>query len=258
MKKNIHLQIEEKIAKIIIDSDDQNTIKDNFTLEFIESLNQIEKSDAKVVIIESAKENFFCNGFHPDVFLNATGEEIKNNMKNLLILGYKHFFLPLPTISIITGYAAGGGAFIATYSDFRIMSKHKTRIGFTEVNLAMTIPSIALEILSIKSGYQNVIQSVITGKMLKAEECLQYQLVDEIYDSYEETRTAGYKLAKIISTLPRQSLISLKKGAQRWISREHFNSTIEQDLKEIEELMLMPDCKEAFLALKEKRRPKFK
>lgn len=257
MNKKVRFRLEDKIAIITMDSDEQNTIDGEFISDFRTCLHEIPKTNAKVVIIESAREDYFCNGFNPNVFLGASGEEIKKNMRDLMILGYEHFLFPLPTISIITGYAAGGGAFIASYNDFRFMSKKKSRIGFTEVNLAMTIPSVALEILTIKIGYQNVIQCVITGKFLKAEECLRYNLVDEIFETHEETKNAAYKLAKQISALPVQSLKSLKKGSIRWFNTNHFEEQIEKDLKEVEELMLHPDCMEAFTALKEKRRPKF-
>ena len=257
MGKKVYYKIEDKVATIIMDSDKENTIDGEFIEDFRIALKEILNTDAKVVVIESAKEDFFCNGFHPNVFLGASGEQIKKNMKDLIILGAEHFFYPLPTISVVTGYAAGGGAFIASYNDFRFMSKKKSRIGFTEVNLAMTVPSTALEILAIKIGYQNLIQVVMLGKMLKAEECLKFNLVDEIFETHEETRNAAYKLAKQIASLPIQSLKSLKKGSQRWINREHFEVQIEKDLKEVEELMLHPDCMEAFSALKEKRRPKF-
>jgi len=257
MGKKVYYKIEDKVATIIMDSDKENTIDGEFIEDFRIALKEILNTDAKVVVIESAKEDFFCNGFHPNVFLGASGEQIKKNMKDLIILGAEHFFYPLPTISVVTGYAAGGGAFIASYNDFRFMSKKKSRIGFTEVNLAMTVPSTALEILAIKIGYQNLIQVVMLGKMLKAEECLKFNLVDEIFETHEETRNAAYKLAKQIASLPIQSLKSLKKGSQRWINREHFEVQMEKDLKEVEELMLHPDCMEAFSALKEKRRPKF-
>ncbi len=257
MGKKVYYKLENKVATIIMDSDKENTIDGEFIEDFRLALKEILNTNAKVVVIESAKEEFFCNGFHPNVFLGASGDQIKKNMKDLLILGAEHFFYPIPTISVVTGYAAGGGAFIASYNDFRFMSKKKSRIGFTEVNLAMTVPSTALEILAIKIGYQNLIQVVMLGKMLKAEECLKFNLVDEIFETHEETRNAAYKLAKQIANLPIQSLKSLKKGSQRWINREHFEVQMEKDLKEVEELMLHPDCMEAFSALKEKRRPKF-
>jgi enoyl-CoA hydratase/carnithine racemase len=256
-KNKVYYKLENKIATIVMDSDEQNTIDGKFIADFRSALREILSTDAKVVVIESAREDFFCNGFHPDVFLGASGEQIKQNMKDLLILGAEHFFYPLPTISVVTGYAAGGGAFIATYNDFRFMSKKKSRIGFTEVHLAMTVPSTALEILAIKIGYQNVIQTTLLGKLLKAEECLKYNLVDEIFETHEETKQAAYKLAKQIASLPVQSLKSLKKGSQRWIKTNHFEEQMEKDLKEVEELMLHPDCMEAFSALKEKRKPKF-
>lgn len=254
MNQKVRYEVHNKIAKIVMDSDEQNTIDENFIKDFRGALKEILNTDAKVVVIESAKEEFFCNGFHPNVFLEATGEQIKNAMRNLLLLGNEQFFYPLPTISVISGYAAGGGAFIAIYNDFRFMSKKKSRIGFTEVHLAMTIPSIALEIMSYKVGLQNSLKATILGRMFKAEECLQYNLVDEIFEDLEETKKAAYKLAKQISELPIQSLKSIKQGTLRWIPKEHFSEQIEKDLKEVEELMLMPECKEAFLALKNKKR----
>lgn len=256
MYKKVYFKVENQIATITMDSDEKNSIDGEFISDFRSCLQEIPKTNAKVVIIESAREDFFCNGFNPNVFLGCSGEEIKRIMKDFMILGYEHFLFPLPTISVITGYAAGGGAFIATYNDFRYMSKKKTRIGFTEVHLAMTIPSLALEFLNIKIGFQNVIQTILTGKLLKAEECLKYHLVDEIFETHEETRNAAYKLAKQISTLPLQSLKSLKQGSLRWFKLDHFQEQMEKDLKEAEELMLHPDCINALQNLKEKTKSK--
>ncbi len=254
MKKKVYYSLSNKIASVIIDSDEQNTIDLQFIEDFRSSIREILTTEAKVVIFESAKEEFFCNGFHPDIFLEASGEEIKNAMYQLLLLGKEQFFYPLPTISIISGYAAGGGAFMAVYNDFRFMSKKKSRIGFTEVHLAMTVPSIALEMLSYKIGLHNTLKTVITGKMFKAEECLQLNLIDEAFESYEETKKSAYRLANQISQLPIQSLQSLKKGALRWIPKDHFEEQIQKDLHEVEELMLKPECKLAFQQLKDKKR----
>ncbi|MFN3605254.1 MAG: enoyl-CoA hydratase/isomerase family protein [Leptonema sp. (in: bacteria)] len=254
MNQKIQYSFSKGIATLVIDSDTQNTIDLQFIEEFRFALKEILKTEAKVLIVESAKEDFFCNGFNPDVFLEATEEQIKNAMRQLLLLGNEQFFYPLPTISVISGYAAGGGAFIAIYNDFRFMSKNKSRIGFTEVHLSMTIPSLALEILSYKIGLQNTLKAVITGRMFKAEECLKYNLVDEVFENFEDTKKAAYRLAKQISELPLSSLKSLKQGTLRWIPREHFATQIEKDLEEIGELMSKPECKKAFSLLKQKKR----
>jgi enoyl-CoA hydratase/carnithine racemase len=137
------------------------------------------------------------------------------------------------------------------------MSMKKARIGFTEVNLAMTVPSSGLEILSRKIGYQNVLQTVLTGNLFKAEECLRYNIVDEICEDDETTVKKAEAMAKKIAGLPRTSLLSLKKNAAHWIPRDHFDRLIEEDLDEVEKLMVLPDCQNAFAALKAGKRPKF-
>ncbi|MCS7205791.1 MAG: enoyl-CoA hydratase/isomerase family protein [Leptospiraceae bacterium] len=250
----IHLKIENSIAVITLDSDRENSIDEIFIQEFQEAFQNIKQSDAKVVLIESAKTDFFCNGLNPDIFLYGSKESIRNIMKSLAILGWEHFFFPLPTISLISGYAAGGGAFLATFSDFRFMNKTKSRIGFTEIYLSMTIPSIALELLAIKIGYQNVVQTTIQGKLFKAEDCLKYQLVDEVFETYEETKKNAYKFAEQLSKFSLHSLVSIKKGYQRWISKEHLEIQLEKDLKEIEDILASEKTQEAFATLKEKRK----
>jgi enoyl-CoA hydratase/carnithine racemase len=257
MSDPVRLQYDGRIANLIMDGDERNTIDDRFLDRFRSALQEVEKSEARVMIIRSAKEGYFSNGFNPDVFLGAPPEKIRASFKALLVMGAEQFFFPLPTISIVTGYAAGGGAFIAAYSDFRFMSMKKARIGFTEVNLAMTVPSSALEILSRKIGYQNVIQTVLTGNLFKAEDCLRYNLVDEIYEDDETTVKKAESLAKKIAGLPVSSLRSLKKNASTWIPRDHLEALMEKDLDEVEKLMVLPDCQNAFAALKSGRRPKF-
>lgn len=257
MSDPIRLQYDGRIANLIMDGDDKNTIDDRFLESFRNAMAEVEASDARVMVIRSAKPGYFSNGFNPDVFLGAPPEKIRKSFKALLVLGADQFFFPLPTISIITGYAAGGGAFIATYGDFRFMSVKKARIGFTEVNLAMTVPASALEILSRKIGYQNVVQTVLTGNLYKADECLRYNMVDEVCEDDETTVKKAEALARKIAALPRASLLSLKKNAAHWIPRDHLDKLMEEDLDEVEELMVQPDCQNAFAALKAGKRPKF-
>ena len=257
MSNPVRVEYDARVANLIMDGDSKNTIDDAFLQSFQNSLDEIEKSDARVVLIRSTKDGFFSNGFNPDVFLGAPKDKIRASFKGLLVMGSNQFFFPLPTISLVTGYAAGGGAFIAAYSDYRFMSMKKARIGFTEVNLAMTVPASGLEILSRKIGYQNVIQTVLTGALYKAEECLRYNIVDEIYEDDETTIKKAEALAKKLSGLPLASLKSLKKNAQHWIPKDHFDALMEKDLDEVEKLMVLPECQNAFAALKAGKRPKF-
>lgn len=257
MSHPIQLSYEGPIAHLTMAGDEQNSIDDAFLDGFREALRQVGESASRVLLIRSAREGFFSNGFHPDVFLGAPKERIRASFHSLLRLGAEQFLFPIPTISLITGHAAGGGAFIAVYSDFRLMSMKKARMGFTEANLAMTVPSVALEILSRKIGYQNVLQSVLQGSMFKAADCLRLGLVDEIFDNDVITIKKAESLARRIAALPAVSTRSLKKNARAWIPADHLERQMEADLDEIEELMLRPECQEAFAALKSGRRPKF-
>lgn len=257
MSDVISVSQEGKIAFLTMQGDARNSIDAPFLASFRQALVRVQESDARVLLIRSGREGFFSNGFDPDVFLGASREQMRGSFHALLLLGAELFFFPLPTISLIGGHAAGGGAFIATYADFRIMSQKKARIGFTEANLAMTVPSSALEILSRKIGYHNVLKTVLTGAMYKAEECLGYSLVDEIYEDEETATKKAESLAKRIAALPLISLRSLKKNASAWIPREHLDRLMLADLDEVEHMLVQPECQGAFAALKAGKRPRF-
>lgn len=256
MANYISLEIQDRIARMTLQSDEKNTITHPFLDQFKEHMQTVLKSEARCVLLDSHSNKFFSNGFHPDVFLDQPAEAKTGIMEKLVRLGVEQFTFDLPMISCITGYAAGGGAFIAAFCDFRIMSRQKSRLGFTEVELAMTIPSTALEILNHRIGLQNSLQTILTGKMMGAEECFRYGLVDEVADTDEEARKKADALAARLASLPRESLISLKRGALRSISTEHMQDQIVEDMKEVARLMMTPACEAAFAALKAGKRPK--
>lgn len=257
MSGSVLVTYEGRIAVATMQGDERNSIDGRFLASFRQALHEVQASEARVLMIRSGREGFFSNGFDPDVFLGASKEQIRENFHALLQLGAELFFFPLPTVSLIAGHAAGGGAFIATYADFRIMSQKRSRIGFTEANLAMTVPSSALEILSRKIGYENVLKTVLTGAMYKAEECLAYHLVDEIYEDEETATRKAESLVKRIAALPAVSLRSLKKNAAAWIPRDHLEQLMLADLDEVEGLLVRPECQAAFAALKAGKRPSF-
>ena len=253
----IALDIVDRVATLTLQSDDKNTITHPFLDQLKSHMDSALHSDARCLLIQSSNPKFFSNGFHPDVFLDQPAEEKSGIMRKLVKLGMEQFLFPLPTVCAVSGYAAGGGAFIAAYCDFRFMSAQKARIGFTEVQLAMTIPSAALELLNHRLGLQNTLKCILPGDMLGSEDCLRLGLVDEICADAESTRSRAADQARKLAALPRESLISLKKGALSHLDTSHFGARIEEDMKEIERLMATPDCESAFAALKEGRRPRY-
>ena len=83
MSNPVRVEYDGRVANLIMDGDSKNTIDDAFLQSFQNSLDEIEKSDARVVLIRSAKDGFFSNGFNPDVFLGAPKDKIRASFKGL-------------------------------------------------------------------------------------------------------------------------------------------------------------------------------
>ena len=85
--------------------------------------------------------------------------------------------LPIPTVSILQGYALGGGCECALATDFRIAST-KTTIGLPEVKLGI-MPGFGGTVrLPRLLGTDTALELITTGKHLSADQALTLGLID--------------------------------------------------------------------------------
>lgn len=105
--------------------------------------------------------------------------------------------LPMPVIAAIDGFALGGGAELAWAADFRVATT-KVRFGQPEVGLGISPAAGAMWRIKELAGETIALELLLTGRILNAEEALEYRLVNSVHEP-EDLMDAVHELADNIA-----------------------------------------------------------
>ena len=160
-----------------------------------------------------------------------------------------------PTISMIRGFAVGGGCELAVATDLRIASDN-SRMGIPVGKLGISIGHREMRGLVNLVGKGNAMYILLSARLLDAQESLRIGLVNQVV-KHEELEDYTYKLASDIA-----SLAPLSHAVNKLTMRQVQNKPSLENLTEKEaDLPLTQfdtkDYLEGYKAFLEKRRPNF-
>lgn len=141
--------------------------------------------DVSVVLIQGAGGSF-CSGGDLDEFhslrTSAEAKEMLFPMCNVLkkIVGLKAV-----TISFLDGPAIGGGAELASATDYTLASNN-VKVGFVQAKLAISTGWGGASLLQRKVGYHQAFKMLVSAKIYRLEELLQLSFVDGVVNDEQE------------------------------------------------------------------------
>ncbi len=252
----IHLQIEEEIATITLDTNESNS----FTLESFQKLSELvreaESKLSKILILRSARPGVFSQGLNLTELSGERTEEFLN-----LFLHYffgileQIYTFPGVVIAEVGGHAMGYGAMLAMASDFRY-GMEGTRIGLPEVKLGIRVPSYVAMMLRDIIGAREADSHIIQGNAYKASEAKELGLYDEVYSDANLLKDSALKLARKLTKNSFGATRSSKE-ALRYLNRD-LKKMLEFDKEKTFESLFTDDAIEGIAAAVAGRRPQFK
>ena len=114
----------------------RNAFNKSMVMEFRECIQDLEKSSVRCLVLQSSIEGFFSTGADLTERLKLSNDETILFVRSLRNLFINIRQLQFPTISVIDGYALGGGLELALSTDFRICTE-RSKLGLPEVKLAI-------------------------------------------------------------------------------------------------------------------------
>jgi enoyl-CoA hydratase/carnithine racemase len=153
---------------------------------------------------------------------------------------------PVPTIACISGYALGTGLELALACDLRV-ADGSARLGIPIARLGITLSSSFVRRLTLLIGPSRTKDLVYTGRMLDAQEALDWVLVNRVVSEEESALHETFEIARTIGKQSRASLRAVKAKAGSGSGRNPaaYNYVDPEDF---------PEGVSAFL---EKRTPRF-
>lgn len=193
----LSFEIKDNLGWIFLDNPPYNSLSQpvfadkNLLTEFL--------SDPKLKgIIVRGKGRHFSNGADPDsfaeLFANPTELEDKLNQAKKLLRIISS--ATLPTVAVITGSCLGAGLEIALSCHFRFAAK-SAMLGFPETGHRL-LPGLGGSVSGGKVISQNhLIDLILTGRMIRAEEGLGMGIVDTVGPAKEIEAMAIRYLASL-------------------------------------------------------------
>ncbi len=181
--------------------------------ELATALDEIEASDARILVVTGAGARVFVAGgdlkelsairTHPDAVEMAT------TMRSVLD---RLATLPVPVLAAVNGDAYGGGAEVAVACDMRVAADD-VRCGFNQVALGIMPAWGGIERLTALVGRGRALALMTTGRVLGAEEAQALGLFDAVVPR-EGFDAHWREMAAQIACAPRAALVGVK-AAQR-------------------------------------------
>jgi len=226
--------------------------------EFSDILQKLDADrDIRAVVITGAGNEAFSAGADIQDFDEHRSNSTKGRGYNDAVNGALKTLseMSTPTISMICGFAVGGGCELAVATDLRIASDD-SRMGIPVGRLGISIGHREMRGLVNLVGKGNALYILLSARLLDAQECLRIGLVNQVVKS-DELEEYTYKLARDIA-----SLAPLSHAVNKLTMHQVQNKPSLENLTEEEaDLPLTQfdtkDYLEGYKAFLEKRRPNF-
>ena len=206
------------------------------------------------VIVHSSVDGYFSNGLDPDMMLKRDMSGRLVVFETLLKMVLDVYAFPKPHISAIEGHAMAGGAVLAILSDWRFMSREKSRISFSEVAVGLTIPKAIINLIESATGPGPLREIAMLGSPIKSERACELGLVDAIFDNGTVLKEAE-KYLKRIFELPLASVANVKQTLR---AQNIANLRGREGLETLGSFLTAESFVEGLSAVRDKRRPKYK
>ena len=252
--ETLRLDINGHLATITLNRPDKrNAISIHMIAELQAVLDEVEKSQTRVVILTGTGKAF-CAGIDLD-YLQAIGKqsaaENQEDSKRIAKMFRKIWSFSRPLIAAVNGHALAGGCGIATLCDFTL-SVPEAKFGYTEVKIGF-LPAIVSVFLTRQVGEKRARDLLLTGRLVDAQEARELGLVNEIVAA-DKLMDRAHELAEtILAASP--SSITRAKHLLVSAAAAHVDHDLERAVLESARVRCTPDFKEGLAAFLEKRKP---
>jgi methylglutaconyl-CoA hydratase len=252
--KTIQLAYDSGVATITLNRPDKrNAISFELIDDLLRALQEVETSDAIVLIVTGAGKAF-SSGMDLDNLKTLIGKSPEQNLKDsetMVRLFRALYEFSKVTIAAVNGAAIAGGTGLALLCDFTL-AVPEAKFGYTEVRIGF-VPAIVSTFLLRQVGEKQARDLLLTGRIIGAEEAARMGLVNEIVPP-EKLMTRARELAGLLMENSPASLRATKQLLSDH-ARAELDLQIEAAVRENAAIRTTADFREGVVSFLEKRKP---
>src|SRR5258706_1831727 len=254
--KTIQLAYDFGVATITLNRPDKrNAISFELIDDLLRALNEVEASDAIVLILTGAGKAF-SSGMDLDSLKTLIGRSPEQNLQDsetMVRLFRTVYEFPKVTIAAVNGAAIAGGTGLALLCDFTL-AVPEAKFGYTEVRIGF-VPAIVSTFLLRQVVEKQARELLLTGRIFDAPEALKMGLINEIVPAERLLERARELAAQLAENSP-LSLSNTKRLLTEH-AREELDAQIEAAIRENAGIRESDDFREGIESVLEKRKPKW-
>jgi enoyl-CoA hydratase len=217
------------------------------------AFDDVERSDARVLLITGAGDKAFCAGADIKELRNRDPMSQKRGAEKGQAVFAKLTRLSMPSVAVINGFAFGGGLELAMACTFRIATP-EAKMGLPEIKLGLIPGYGGTQRLPRLVGEARALEMVMSGRTVKADEAGRIGLVNRVVEGDAIAQALAFAREFTCYSLPALQF------ARSAVSRA-LDVPVNEGLKIEAELSTlafgMRDAEEGMAAFEEKRKPQF-
>lgn len=253
---NVLIERKDNIGIVTVNRPEQmNSLNSVTRKEMAEAFTELgDDSEILVIILTGTPGKAFIAGADIKEFLKLnlkTEKELKNDWLVTEVIEN----LKKPVIAMIDGFCLGGGLEIAMSCDLRVASD-RTKLGQPEINIGIIPGAGGTQRLTRLVGEGRAMEMILTGRMVKAEEGLQYGILNFIF-THDELEEKTMEMAKKITEKSPYAIERAKQSVKS-VSNMNLREGLKFEREMFLECFTSDDGKEGITAFIEKRKANFK
>src|SRR5271163_4849664 len=252
--KTIQLTYDSGVATITLNRPDKrNAISFELIDDLLRALEEVEASDAIVLIVTGAGKAF-SSGMDLDNLKALIGRSPEQNLKDsetMVRLFRALYEFPKVTIAAVNGAAIAGGTGLALLCDFTL-AVPEAKFGYTEARIGF-VPAIVSTFLLRQVGEKQARDLLLTGRLFGADEAARLGLINEVIPPESLMARARALAALLVENSP----ASLRATKQLLTdhARAELDAQIEAAVRENAAIRSTADFREGISSFLEKRKP---
>jgi enoyl-CoA hydratase len=216
----IDVEQHDSVVVLRLDQGKVHALDDVLLGELAESLDAVERSDARAVVLTAAGR-VFSAGVDLQKVLDGGSAYLERSLPLLISTFNRLFSYPLPVVAAVNGAAVAGGCILACACDRRILVEGG-RIGASELLVGVPFPVSALEILRWACGDKTE-EVVLSGKLYSSDEAVAVGLAHEVvapFDLLERALVVAGELGAVAPEAFRLAKAQLRRPAVERIAAD--------------------------------------
>ncbi len=260
MSDHILLERDPPLATITLNRPQQrNAITYQMWGELSQLLRELDDDgNCRAVVITGAGTEAFSAGADIKDFEEYRADSTMGRRYNSAVDGLLRTLTEMetPTISMVRGYAVGGGCELAVATDLRIASED-SKLGIPVARLGISIGHLEMRGLVNLVGKGNALYILYSGRLVDAREALGMGLVNQVVAT-EDLAPTTYQLAREIAALAPLSHAINKRTLNQVLAKPSLDQLTQEEADLPLTQFDTRDYREGYRAFLEKRRPEFR